>query len=93
MLLAEEFQLKLSLGSVGRLLKQLGFERQCRRCSEPWNRIRNASGNGWTRSIPAFAGKHNGKGAEIYFGDEAGVRSDCHGGRTWGAKGKTPVGN
>jgi transposase len=30
-------------------------------------------------------------GAEIYFGDEAGVRSDCHAGTTWGIKGQTPV--
>ena len=30
-------------------------------------------------------------GAEIWFGDEAGVRSDCHAGTTWGVRGKTPV--
>lgn len=29
--------------------------------------------------------------AEIYFGDEAGVRSDHHAGTTWAVKGKTPV--
>jgi transposase len=29
--------------------------------------------------------------AEIYFEDEAGLRSDHHSGRTWGEKGKTPV--
>jgi transposase len=30
-------------------------------------------------------------GANIYFGDEAGVRSDHHAGTTWGVKGQTPV--
>src|SRR6266436_9994299 len=30
-------------------------------------------------------------GADIYFGDEAGVRSDSHAGTTWGIKGQTPV--
>ncbi len=30
-------------------------------------------------------------GARIFFGDEAGVRSDYHAGTTWGVKGKTPV--
>src|SRR5260370_493488 len=30
-------------------------------------------------------------GADIYFGDEAGVRSDHHAGTTWGVKGQTPV--
>jgi transposase len=29
--------------------------------------------------------------ALIFFGDEAGVRSDHHAGTTWGVKGKTPV--
>ena len=29
--------------------------------------------------------------ARIYFGDEAGIRSDHHSGATWGIKGKTPV--
>ena len=30
-------------------------------------------------------------GAEIFFADEAGVRSDFHSGRTWAPRGKTPV--
>jgi transposase len=29
--------------------------------------------------------------AQIFFGDEAGVRSDYHAGTTWGVKGKTPI--
>jgi hypothetical protein len=29
--------------------------------------------------------------AEIFFGDEAGVRSDFHSGKTWAPRGKTPV--
>ena len=38
--------------------------------------------------IRALARQH---GAEIFFADEAGVRSDHHAGTTWAAKGKTPV--
>ncbi len=30
-------------------------------------------------------------GAEIWFEDESGVRSDYHGGTTWAPKGQTPV--
>lgn len=30
-------------------------------------------------------------GAAIFFGDEAGVRSDYHAGTTWGVRGDTPV--
>ena len=31
------------------------------------------------------------RGADIYFGDAAHIRSDHHAGRTWGKKGETPV--
>ena len=30
-------------------------------------------------------------GAQIFFGDEAGVRSDFHSGGTWGRRGQTPI--
>lgn len=29
--------------------------------------------------------------ADIFFGDEAGVRSDFHSGKTWAVHGKTPI--
>ena len=38
--------------------------------------------------IKAMAKK---QGADIYFGDAAHIRSDHHAGRTWGAKGDTPI--
>ena len=31
------------------------------------------------------------RGAKIWFGDEAGLRSDYHAGTTWGRKGQTPA--
>ena len=31
------------------------------------------------------------KGPQIFFADEAGVRSDYHSGTTWGRRGQTPV--
>jgi transposase len=90
MLLAEEFQLKLSLSSVGRLLKQLGLSCQrplFRALEQDPERVRQ-----WLeKEYPRIRRQAQRQGGEIYFGDEAGVRSDCHGGRTWGARGKTPV--
>jgi len=90
MLLAEEFQLKLSLSSVGRLLKQLGLSCQrplFRAIEQDPERVRH-----WLeQEYPRIRRQAQRQGAEIYFGDEAGVRSDCHSGRTWGAKGRTPV--
>jgi transposase len=40
---------------------------------------------------PAIKAEAKRAGAVIYFGDEAGVRSDFHAGTTWAPRGKTPV--
>jgi transposase len=89
-LLREQFQLHLSLASVGRLLKQLGLT-----CQRPLFRATEqdpARVRGWLEEeYPAIRKQARQAGAEIYFGDEAGVRSDCHAGTTWGIKGQTPV--
>jgi transposase len=89
-LLREQFQLKLSLTSVGRLLKQLGLS-----CQRPLFRAMEQNPElvrKWRQQeYPAIQRQARAEGAEIYFGDEAGVRSDCHGGTTWAVKGRTPV--
>jgi len=89
-LLREQFRLKLSLASVGRLLKQLGLTCQrplFRAMEQDPQRVRR-----WLeQEYPAIRQQARRAGAEIYFGDEAGVRSDCHAGTTWGVKGQTPV--
>jgi transposase len=46
---------------------------------------------GWLaryRDVQSLARRYK---AQIFFGDEAGVSSEHHGGRTWAPKGKTPV--
>lgn len=90
LLLREQFQLKLSLASVGRLLKQLGLTCQrpiFRATEQDPQRVRQ-----WReQDYPTIREEARLCGAEIYFGDEAGVRSDCHAGTTWGIKGQTPV--
>ncbi|RPI92193.1 MAG: IS630 family transposase, partial [Chloroflexi bacterium] len=89
-LLRERFQLQLSLASVGRLLKQLGLTCQrplFRAMEQDPERVRR-----WReQDYPVIREQAREAGAEIYFGDEAGVRSDCHAGTTWGVKGQTPV--
>jgi transposase len=90
MLLREEFSLKLSLTSVGRLLRQLGLSCQrplFRATEQDPERVRR-----WRdEEFPAIRRAAKEAGASIFFGDEAGVRSDYHAGTTWGVKGKTPV--
>lgn len=90
MLLREEFSLRLSVNSVGRLLRQLGLSCQrplFRATEQDPERVRR-----WRdEEFPAIRALAKRAGAVILFGDEAGVRSDYHAGTTWGVKGKTPI--
>lgn len=89
-LIWRQFHIRLSKASVCRLLNQLGFSPQ----RPLWRAFQKdvALVEKWVKEeypkIRALARKHK---ADIFFGDEAGVRSDFHSGRTWAARGKTPV--
>jgi transposase len=89
-LLRERFGLRLSVSSVGRLLAQLGLTCQrplWRAYQQDPERVRR-----WReQEYPAIRALAKQAGAEIFFGDEAGVRSDYHAGTTWGVRGQTPV--
>jgi transposase len=89
-LIHDEWKIKLSRSSVHRLMRQLGLS-----CQRPLDRayeqnpVRVAA---WKeQEFPAIRRLAQEAGAEIWFGDESGVRSDYHAGTTWGAKGTTPV--
>lgn len=90
MLLREEFSLKLSVSSVGRLLRQLGLSCQrplFRATEQDPQRVRR-----WReKEFPEIQRLAKQAGARIFFGDEAGVRTDYHAGTTWGVRGQTPV--
>ena len=86
----QRFDIKLSKASVCRLLNQLGLTpqrpvwrayQQKPEDVERWLREEYPRIKDWARRNKAL----------IFFGDEAGVRSDHHAGTTWGARGKTPV--
>src|SRR6202045_2751111 len=75
---------------VGRLWAQIGIA-----CQKPLHRAVERDESlvrQWLKKeypkIKAMAKK---QGADIYFGDAAHIRSDHHAGRTWGAKGDTPL--
>jgi transposase len=89
-LIHERYGIKLSLPSVGRLLAQLGLT-----CQKPLMRAfqqNPALVKKWLREeYPQIRARAKRIGAEIYFGDEAGVRSDFHSGKTWAPKGETPI--
>lgn len=89
-LIKREFDLALSISTVGRLLKQLGFTPQ-KPLRKAYQRDETLV-NKWVEDdypkIKALAKKEN---ASIYFGDESTIKSDYHSGTTWAPKGKTPV--
>jgi transposase len=89
-LIWRKFDIRLSKASVCRLMNQLGLSPQ----RPIWRAFQQDSElvAKWVKEeypkIRALARK---QGADIFFGDEAGVRSDHHSGRTWAVRGKTPV--
>src|SRR4030042_6743891 len=89
-LIWRQFHIRLSKASVCRLLNQLGLSTQkplWRAFQQDAERVQK-----WVKEeypqIRALARKLK---ADIFFGDEAGVRSDFHSGKTWAVRGKTPI--
>ena len=86
----KKFGIKLSRASVCRLLNQLGLSAQ-RPLWRAYQRNPEFVEQWLEEVFPSIQAKAKRKGAAIWFGDEAGVRSDAHAGTTWGKRGKTPV--
>lgn len=89
LLIQEKMGATLGLTAVGRLLHQIGVT--------PQKPLRGAYERDpvaieqWKRErYPDLRARAKRRKAEIFFLDEAGVRSDQVLGRTWGEKGKTP---
>lgn len=89
-LIARKYGVQLNVTSVGRLLKKLGLS-----CQRPLMRAFQQNPvvvSEWIeRDYPKIKKSALKEKAEIYFEDEAGVRSDYHRGTTWAVRGDTPV--
>jgi transposase len=89
-LIFQRWSVDLSPPTVGKILREIGFtpQRPLRRAIEqdPERVAR------WEKEeFPEIRERAEKEGAELYFGDEAGVRNDYHSGTTWAPVGQTPV--
>jgi transposase len=82
--------IKLGTSSVWRLLRQLGLT-----CQRPLLRAYQQNPQAvekWlNETYPKIRELAKKARARIFFGDEAGIRSDFHAGTTWAPKGETPI--
>jgi len=89
-LIAQRYKVKLSHSSVCRLLHQLGLSAQ-RPLWRAYQQNPEAVKQWLEKDYPAIRRRAKREGAQIFFADEAGVRSDFHSGTSWGRRGRTPV--
>ena len=89
-LIQKRFGITLSKASVCRLLTQLGLTPQrpvWRAYQQKPDEVRR-----WLQiEYPRIRQLARRMKAQVFFGDEAGVRSDHHAGTTWAPKGRTPI--
>jgi len=89
-LIHDKFNIRLSRTSVTRLLNQMGLSAQ-RPMWRAYQQNPEAVDRWLNEEFPKIKALARRTRADIYFGDEAGVRSDFHSGTTWAKKGHTPV--
>jgi transposase len=89
-LINEKFNVRLSRSSVSRLLNQMGLSAQ-RPMWRAYQQDPEAVDQWLKEQFPKIKVLARRFKADIYFGDEAGVRSDFHSGTTWAKRGQTPI--
>ncbi|MFC4876464.1 IS630 family transposase [Microbulbifer halophilus] len=89
-LIQQETGLKIAVRTVGQYLKRWGFTVQKPR--KKAYEQRPAEVQQWLdEEYPSIHAKAKAENAEIYWGDETGLRNDCQHTRGYAPKGKTPV--
>ncbi len=89
-LIAREYGIEVSLVTVGRYLKAWGMSPQ-RPVARAYERNDRAIGHWLKHEYPALARQAKREKAEIYWGDEMGLRSDHVTGTSFAPVGETPV--
>lgn len=89
-LIERQFNNELSLSSVDRLMKILGFSAQ-KPLYQAWQQDPVLVRTLETHTYPAIRAEAKRVGATIYFGNKSGIRSDYRTGTTLAPQGQTPV--
>lgn len=89
-LINRQFTKTLSLASVSRVMKLLGFTAQ-KPLYQAWQQDAVLVRQWEVETYPTIKTEAAAAGATIYFADESGIRSDYHTGTTWAPCGETPV--
>lgn len=89
-LIQQRFKIIMPVRTIGDYLKRWGFtpQKPAKRAYEQ----QPAAVKKWLdEEYPSIAQKAKTEKADIYWGDETGVRNDCQHGRSYAPKGQTPV--
>ena len=89
-LIDQKFGIALGLTAVGELLAKLGLTPQ-KPLQRAYQRDPQAIEKWQRETYPAIAAQAKAQGAQVFFWDESGFRADTVHGKTWGARGHTPV--
>jgi transposase len=89
-LIAMRLDVRLGVTAVGRLLAELDITPQ-KPLRRAYERDPKAIERWKREEFPRLRARARAVGADIFFLDEAGIRSDDVLGRTWGLRGRTPV--
>lgn len=89
-LIERQFQMSLSLPTLSKVMRQLGFTAQ-RPLYRAYQQDATLVQRWRTEDYPKLLARAKARGALIMFADEAGMRSDHHAGTTWAPMGQTPI--
>jgi transposase len=89
-LIRQRMGIELGVTAVGRLLAALHITPQ-KPLRRAYERDPAAVAKWQRQDYPRLKKRAKSRGADVFFLDEAGIRSDAPLQRTWGAKGQTPV--
>ena len=89
-LVQREFDVTLSLASIGTMLARLNLTAQ-KPLQRAYQRNPEAIERWQHDTYPAIARQAHKENADIFFWDESGFRADSVHGRTWAPRGETPV--